>query len=65
VRSYRKDFTQFYSHLRFDSEPGDRILDEVLEIMATSAQRNHSVGYWVDGEISHRSTCMVHLTSFL
>ena len=30
------------------SRTGDRILDEVLEIMATSASRPHSVGYWVD-----------------
>lgn len=27
---------------------GDRILDEVLEVMATSASRAHSCGYWVD-----------------
>jgi|EP01043_Picozoa_sp_COSAG02_P057577 Golgi phosphoprotein 3 len=30
------------------SKTGDRILDEVLEVMATSASRAHSCGYWVD-----------------
>ena len=31
------------------TKTGDRILDEVLEVMATSASRAHSCGYWVDG----------------
>jgi hypothetical protein len=30
-------------------DTGDRILDEVLEVMSTSASRAHSCGYWVDG----------------
>lgn len=30
------------------TKTGDRILDEVLEIMDSSASRPHSVGYWVD-----------------
>ena len=34
---------------RLLSGTGDRILDEVLEVMSSSASRAHSCGYWVDG----------------
>lgn len=40
------------------TKTGDRILDEVLEVMATSASRAHSCGYWVDGACSPRKTLL-------